>query len=97
MPAPTFRKNMRGGLGCKLQVLRQRLPQHLAAYAPWIVALALIPLSWMAIGDESAPPNIPDVDLATVPLFAEMTVDKPAMTLELSVEHPTAGAGDNIY
>ncbi|MCW5230601.1 pilus assembly protein [Verminephrobacter eiseniae] len=96
MPAPTFRKNMPGGLGCKLQVLRQRLPQHLAAYAPWIVALALIPLSWMAIGEESAPPNIPAVDLATVPLFAEMTVDKPAMTLALSVEHPTVGAEYNV-
>src|SRR6218665_1293036 len=92
MPAPTFGENMSGSLGCKLQVLRQRLPQHLAAYAPWIFALALIPLSWMAIGEESAPPNIPAVDLATVPLFVAATVDKPAMTLALSVEYPTVGA-----
>src|SRR6218665_3893348 len=97
MPAPTtFRENMPGGLGRKLQVLRQRLPQHLAAYAPWIFALALILLSWVAIGEESASPNIRAVDLATVPLFAERTGDRPAMTLALSVEHPTVGAEYNV-
>lgn len=60
----------------------------------WIAgscALLAAVASFIAIGS-STPPSIPAVTLATEPLYAATTVDKPTMALALSVEFPTVGA-----
>ena len=62
--------------------------------AKW-VALAALPMvaaiSFFAVGNPS-PPVIPLVALATEPLYAASTSDKPTLALALSVEFPTVGA-----
>ena len=62
--------------------------------AKWF-ALAALPLvaaiSFFAISSGS-PPVIPLVALATEPLYAASTSDKPTLALALSVEYPTVGA-----
>lgn len=70
--------------------------KYLAGSKPriWIagvVASLIAGASFIAIGS-GTPPNIPTVALATEPLYAATTVDKPTMALALSVEFPTVGA-----
>ena len=70
--------------------------QKLMSHKPfrW-AALAAVPLvaaiSFFAVGQVS-PPVIPLVTLATEPLYAATTSDKPTLALALSVEYPTVGA-----
>ena len=59
----------------------------------WI-ALAALPmvaaLSFFAVS-QGSPPVIPLIALATEPLYAASTSDKPTLALALSVEYPTVG------
>jgi type IV pilus assembly protein PilY1 len=68
---------------------------HVRAIAPrklaWIAVLPLAALSWLAIG-QSTPSAHPTIPLASEPLYARGTRDKPTLTLALSVEFPTVGA-----
>ncbi|MDT0140068.1 PilC/PilY family type IV pilus protein [Acidovorax sp. PRC11] len=77
------------------------LSRRLRRPGTW-AAIAAIPvgiISFVAVGG-SSPPNIPILQLANGPLYANSTADKPAMALALSVEYPTVGAqytpGGNI-
>ena len=57
-----------------------------------IVAVPLVAsISFFAVG-QSTPPAIPLIALATEPLYAASTADKPTLALALSVEYPTVGA-----
>ena len=71
----------------------------------WKPLLPSSPRSWLAWGilpiaaitslvayGTGTPPSIPAINLATEPLYAAVTVDKPTMALALSVEYPTVGA-----
>ncbi|MCW8166979.1 pilus assembly protein PilY [Verminephrobacter aporrectodeae subsp. tuberculatae] len=88
MPASTVRRDM--------PELHKRHPKSLMAWLAWAVVLPMsIAVSWLAIGSE-APPTIQKIALASAPLYATSTVDKPTMTLALSVEFPTVGAQYNI-
>ncbi|MCW5320172.1 pilus assembly protein PilY [Verminephrobacter aporrectodeae subsp. tuberculatae] len=91
MPASTVRKSTPG-----LPSLHKRYLQSPAVWLVWAVLPIAIISSWLAIGSE-APPTIQKIALASIPLYATSTVDKPAMTLALSVEYPTVGAQYNTH
>ena len=78
------------------------------AKARLLACLPNTPLSWMAwsalplvLGGSfvafsaGLPPNYPAVSLASGSLYSAVTVEKPALTLALSVEFPTVGAQYN--
>ncbi|MEG2976209.1 MAG: PilC/PilY family type IV pilus protein [Comamonas sp.] len=67
------------------------LPSTPRAWMAWSFTPLAVVISFIAIGS-GTPPSIPVVSLATEPLYAATTVDKPTMTLALSVEYPTVGA-----
>lgn len=67
------------------------LPSSPRTWMAWAGATLAMVTSFIVIGSD-APPNIPAVSLATEPLYAATTVDKPTMALALSVEFPTVGA-----
>ncbi|RRD57864.1 pilus assembly protein PilY [Comamonadaceae bacterium OH2545_COT-014] len=61
---------------------------------PWLalpLALGAGVLSFSVMG-RIAPPDIPPITIASVPLYAATQGDKPALALALSVEYPTVGA-----
>ena len=67
------------------------LPSSPRSWLGWgILPIAAI-TSLIAYGT-GIPPSIPAINLATEPLYAAVTVDKPTMALALSVEYPTVGA-----
>lgn len=79
------------------------LPSRLPSWMAWTALPAAIGASLLAFS-QSSPPAYPPVNLATEPLYAAVTVDKPALALALSVEFPTVGAqytpggnSDNTY
>lgn len=67
------------------------LPRSARAWMAWSCAPLAIATSFMVLGS-GTPPSIPAISLATEPLYASTTVDKPTMALALSVEFPTVGA-----
>lgn len=71
--------------------LLRRLPRRAWAWAAFPVAVIALLLSFGAIGQSTAP-AFKAVALASDPLYATTTGDKPAMALSLSVEYPTVGA-----
>lgn len=76
-----------GKLAHTLARVRAIAPKKLA----WMAVLPLAALSWLAIG-QSTPSAHPTIPLASEPLYARGTRDKPTLTLALSVEFPTVGA-----
>ncbi|WP_395669323.1 pilus assembly protein [Rhodoferax sp.] len=76
-----------GKLALTFARVRAMAPRKLA----WIAVLPLVALSWLAIG-QSTPSAHPTIPLASEPLYARGTRDKPTLTLALSVEFPTVGA-----
>jgi type IV pilus assembly protein PilY1 len=58
----------------------------------WLVLPAAAIAISLAVRSQSAPPSIPAVALASDPLYASTSGDKPTLALALSVEWPTAGA-----
>jgi type IV pilus assembly protein PilY1 len=76
-----------GKLAHTLDRVRAVAPKKLA----WLAVLPLAALSWFAIG-QSTPSAHPTIPLASEPLYARGTRDKPTLTLALSVEFPTVGA-----
>lgn len=61
----------------------------------WMAALAACGVAaTMALvaHSQSAPPNIPLINLSSEPLYARGNLQKPTLTLALSVEFPTVGA-----
>jgi type IV pilus assembly protein PilY1 len=71
--------------------LLRRLPRRAWAWAALPVAAIVLLVSFGAIGQSTAP-AFKAVALASNPLYATTTGDKPAMALSLSVEYPTVGA-----
>ncbi|HUD34359.1 MAG TPA: PilC/PilY family type IV pilus protein [Variovorax sp.] len=71
--------------------LLRRLPRRAWAWAALPVAALVLFLSFGAVGQSTAP-AFKAVALASDPLYATTTGDKPAMALSLSVEYPTVGA-----
>jgi type IV pilus assembly protein PilY1 len=61
----------------------------LVGAAAVLASVACVRLMALAAG---APPPIPALDLASIPLMAVSAGDKPTMALALSVEYPTVGA-----
>ena len=72
----------------RFQKLMSHKPFRWAAFATVPLVAAI---SFFAVGQVS-PPVIPLVTLATEPLYAATTSDKPTLALALSVEYPTVGA-----
>lgn len=80
--------------------LISRTKMHLAAFLPttplswmsWTALPLVLGASFLAFSQSATPPSYPAVNLATEPLYAATTVDKPALALALSVEFPTVGA-----
>jgi type IV pilus assembly protein PilE len=61
----------------------------------WLLAITFFltaALVSLIASGQASPPSIPAITLATDPLFATASGDKPAITLALSVETPTVGA-----
>ncbi|HSU21734.1 MAG TPA: pilus assembly protein PilY, partial [Variovorax sp.] len=71
--------------------LLRRLPRRAWAWVALPVTALVLLASFGAIG-QSAAPAFRAVALASDPLYATTTGDKPAMALSLSVEYPTVGA-----
>jgi type IV pilus assembly protein PilY1 len=57
-----------------------------------LIALGLASTAAFLVYSQSTPPSIPAINLATDPLFAASSGDKPVIALALSVEFPTVGA-----
>ena len=57
-----------------------------------VTLVSLMAMVAMVVSGQSGPPSIPAIALATDPLYATSTSDKPVMALALSVEYPTVGA-----
>lgn len=59
----------------------------------WLKGLSAVALGAAVLGSViGAPPVLPEIDLATEPLYARGARAKPTLTLALSVEFPTVGA-----
>ena len=72
--------------------LTQAAFHWLRKYALILVAIPLvITASFLALSGTTAP-DIPELPLSSVPLYAATGGDKPALALALSVEFPTVGA-----
>ena len=71
--------------------LLRKLPRRAWAWAALPVAAIVLLVSFGAVGQSTAP-AFKAVALASDPLYATTTGDKPAMALSLSVEYPTVGA-----
>ncbi|MGF6527360.1 type IV pilus assembly protein PilY1 [Variovorax sp. PvP013] len=71
--------------------LLRRLPRRAWVWAAFPVAAIVLLVSFGAVGQNTAP-AFKAVALASDPLYATTTGDKPAMALSLSVEYPTVGA-----
>jgi type IV pilus assembly protein PilY1 len=78
----------------------RRITAQVANWLPrtplgWLTCMS-IPLalsaSFLAFSQAGTPPNYKPINLATEPLYAASTIDKPTMALALSVEFPTVGA-----
>jgi type IV pilus assembly protein PilY1 len=69
----------------------RRLPRSAWIWGALLLALAALGLSFAA-GSQSGAPAFKSINLASDPLYATTTGDKPAMALALSVEYPTVGA-----
>lgn len=73
---------------------------HLASWLPtrrvWLWLLAMVPATAVMVSftasSQSAPPAFRSIALASDPLYATTSGDKPALALALSVEYPTVGA-----
>lgn len=58
-----------------------------------IVAMTVVALGAIGVAvSADSPPNIPKIELAAEPLYAQSARAKPTLTLALSVEFPTVGA-----
>ncbi|CAM4100432.1 hypothetical protein [Paracidovorax anthurii] len=76
-----------------LHQLIKHIPSPMRRASTWalIFGVPVAAISFLAFG-LSTPPLIPTLPLATEPLYANSTLDKPAIALALSVEYPTVGA-----
>lgn len=72
-------------------LLKHILPRSARSVIAWS-AIPIIAITSLIAYGSGTPPTIPAVGLANEPLYAAVTVDKPAMALALSVEYPTVGA-----
>ena len=63
-----------------------------ALLAGIVTCVVGIPLALTYVVAQTAPPNIPAVNISPLPLYATTPGDKPALALALSVEYPTVGA-----
>ena len=79
--------NSAGILASFFASLRKSWPKKLMLLALPLTAA----VSFIVIG-QTTPPSIPAVSLSADPLYTPSSVDKPALSLALSVEFPTVGA-----
>ena len=79
--------NSAGIFGSFFASLRQSWPKKLMLLALPLTAA----VSFIVIG-QITPPSIPAVSLSADPLYTPSSLDKPALSLALSVEFPTVGA-----
>ena len=68
------------------------LPSTPLSWMGWTTLPLVLGASFLAFSQSTTPPAYPAVAMATEPLYAAVTVDKPALALSLSVEFPTVGA-----
>ena len=68
------------------------LPSTPLSWMGWTAVPLVLGASFLALSASGTPPGYQPVTLATEPLYAAVTVDKPTLALSLSVEFPTVGA-----
>lgn len=71
--------------------MRKLIQRKTIKWAALVAVPLVATISFFAVG-QSTPPAIPLIALATEPLYAASTADKPTLALALSVEYPTVGA-----
>ena len=91
MSISTLNASPSGALRRALHGLKKLVPKSPRGYLAWGLVPIVVATSLVAVGS-GTPPAIPQVTLATEPMYAAVLVDKPAMALALSVEFPTVGA-----